>query len=159
IASSVTPQNRGKAFGLEGLGDNLGAFLGPLFGILLFTFLQVGMRHIFYLAIIPALMAFLMILLVKERPQTVVTKSKLDINLWQFPKVYWKYLLAIALFGIGKPSNAFLILQTHSVGVSLTLTILVYAGFNLMAALISYPAGFLSDQLGRRKILLISFLI
>src|SRR5215469_5806341 len=30
VAESVEPQHRGKAFGLEGIGDNLGAFLGPL---------------------------------------------------------------------------------------------------------------------------------
>src|SRR4051812_42088958 len=30
IASSVPEKHRGKAFGLEGVGDNLGAFLGPL---------------------------------------------------------------------------------------------------------------------------------
>ena len=36
IASSVEEKNRGKAFGLEGIGDNLGAFLGPLITLLLF---------------------------------------------------------------------------------------------------------------------------
>jgi MFS family permease len=30
IASSADEEHRGKAFGLEGVGDNLGAFLGPL---------------------------------------------------------------------------------------------------------------------------------
>jgi MFS family permease len=33
IASSVDENNRGKAFGLEGFGDNLGAFLGPLLAV------------------------------------------------------------------------------------------------------------------------------
>jgi MFS family permease len=37
--------------------------------------------------------------------------------------------------------------------------ILIYAGFNLVAALISYPAGTLSDSLGRRNVLLAAFLI
>jgi MFS family permease len=30
IAASVDERNRGRAFGLEGLGDNAGAFFGPL---------------------------------------------------------------------------------------------------------------------------------
>jgi len=63
------------------------------------------------------------------------------------------------LFGIGNSSNAFLILQTKDIGASLTTTILIYAGFNLVAALISYPAGFLSDRLGRREILMLAFCI
>jgi MFS family permease len=72
----------------------------------------------------------------------------------RFPRPYWNYLLATAAFGIGNSSNAFLILQTRSIGASLTVTILIYAGFNLVAALVSYPAGFLSDKFGRRNILL-----
>jgi hypothetical protein len=71
---------------------------------------------------------------------TVTAKSKIDISLRRFPKAYWKYLLATALFGIGNSSNAFLILQTKELGASLTTTILIYAGFNLVAALISYAA-------------------
>src|SRR5579862_595295 len=35
IASSVDEENRGRAFGLEGVGDNVGAFLGPLLAVLL----------------------------------------------------------------------------------------------------------------------------
>ena len=64
-----------------------------------------------------------------------------------------------ALFGIGNSSNAFLILRTKDIGASLEATILIYAGFNLVAAAISYPAGFLSDQWRRRNVLLLSFLI
>jgi MFS family permease len=50
-------------------------------------------------------------------------------------------------------------LQTKSIGASVELTILIYAGFNLVAALISYPAGSLSDRCGRKNILLVAFLI
>ncbi|GBQ58443.1 MFS transporter [Komagataeibacter swingsii] len=38
-------------------------------------------------------------------------------------------------------------------------TILIYSVFNLAAALVSYPAGYLSDQWGRRSMLLLSFVI
>jgi MFS family permease len=118
-----------------------------------------GIRPIFYLAVIPGLLAFFMVLLVKEQPAAAPAKSKIDLSLRQFPKRYWRYLLATALFGIGNSSNAFLILQTQEVGASLETTILIYAGFNLVAALISYPAGSLSDRLGRRNILLASFIV
>lgn len=159
IASSVAKEHRGKAFGLEGIGDNFGACIGPLLTIFLLTFLHVSIRNIFYLAVIPGLLAFFMILFVKERSVMVTAKSKLEVNLLQFPKVYWKYLLVTALFCLGNSSNAFLILQTRDMGVSLVATIVIYAGFNLIAALISYPTGFLSDELGRKNILLASFII
>jgi MFS family permease len=159
IASSADEEHRGKAFGLEGIGDNLGAFLGPLLAVFLLLFLHLEMRFIFYLAIIPGLLAVLMIMLVTERPVVVSAKSKLDVSLRQFSGSYWRFLLVTALFGIGNSSNAFLILQTQDIGASLEATILIYAAFNLVAALISYPAGYLSDKWGRRNILLGSFII
>jgi MFS family permease len=64
-----------------------------------------------------------------------------------------------ALFGLGNSSNAFLILRTQDIGASLETTILIYAAFNLVAALISYPAGSLSDSWGAKNILLVSFVI
>ena len=159
IAASVDEKDRGKAFGLEGIGDNAGAFLGPLIGFVLLIALQLDIRWVFYLAIIPGLLAVLMILLVRERPVSATAKTKIDLSLRQFPKTYWKYLLATGLFGIGNSSNSFLILQTKDLGASLEATILIYAGFNLVAALISYPAGFLSDSWGRRNILLLALLV
>ena len=159
IASSVTEKNKGKAFGLEGIGDNLGAFLGPLITVLLFFTLQLDIRYIFYLAIIPGILSVLMIFFVKEKKSDVKVKSKIDIHIGKFPKAYWKYLMVIFLFGIGNSSNLFLILQIKNNGLSLVETILVYAMFNLVAAIISYPAGSLSDKFGRKPILLISFII
>jgi MFS family permease len=159
IAESVAPQHRGKAFGLEGIGDNMGAFLGPLITVLLFFSLRFDIRAIFYLAIIPGMLAFFMILLVKEKREGISGKTTIDLHVRQFPKAYWKYLVASGLFGIGNSSNAFLILEIRDEGLSLFNTVLVYSFYNLIAALISYPAGSLSDTLGRKPLLLISFII
>jgi MFS family permease len=159
VASSVEERDRGRAFGLEGLGDNAGAFLGPLLALLLLYGLHFDLRSVFYLAIVPGLLAFLMVLLVTEQRVVVAAKSKIDVNLGQFPRRYWNYLLATALFVAGNSSNAFLILRTRDVGVSLETTILIYAAFNLVAALISYPAGALSDRWGRRNILLAAIVV
>jgi MFS family permease len=159
IAASVDEANRGRAFGLEGVGDNAGAFLGPLLAVLLLIVWQLPIRLIFYLAVIPGLLAFLMVVFVRERPVKITSTPTLDIRVEKFPNAYWKYLLATALFGIGNSSNAFLILETKDIGASLTTTILIYAGFNLVAALISYPAGSLSDRLGRRNLLIVSLTI
>jgi MFS family permease len=159
IASSAEEKNRGKAFGLEGAGDNLGAFIGPLIAVVLLFMWEINIRSVFYLAIIPGVLSVIMILLVKEKKTDFKSKIKIDVSIKQSPSRYRKYLLATALFGIGNSSNAFLILQTKGLGVSFENTILIYASYNLIAALISYPAGHLSDKLGRKYILLISFII
>jgi len=159
IAASVSEENRGRAFGLEGVGDNAGAFLGPLLAVFLLSGLHVGIRSIFYLAVVPGLLAFFLVLLVKERSETITAKARIDVSPRQFPPAYWKYLTVIALFGLGNSSNAFLILRTQEIGASLEHTILIYAGFNLVAALISYPAGGMTDRWGARNVLAAAFLV
>jgi MFS family permease len=158
VAASVSEKHRGKAFGLEGFSDNLGACVGPLLAVLLIAW-AMPIRGIFYLAIVPGLLAFVMVLSVRDQPTAVAAPAKTTTSVRQFPRAYWRYLLATALFGMGNSSNSFLILHTQGVGASLRTTILIYAGYNLVAALVSYPAGFLSDRLGRRNILLVSFAI
>jgi MFS family permease len=159
IAASVDERNRGRAFGLEGLGDNAGAFLGPLVTLLLLSAFQIGIRSVFYLAVIPGLIAFCMVLLVHEPPAAAAEHAKVDIRLHHFPPAYWKFLLVVGLFGVGNSSNAFLILRTQDIAASLPETIVIYAGFNLVAALISYPAGWLFDHFGGRNVLLSAYVI
>jgi len=159
IAASVSEQNRGRAFGLEGLGDNAGAFLGPLLAVLLLSWVRLDIRSIFYLAVIPGLLAFLLVLLVAEHHAPVAAKAKIDVGLARFPTEYWRYLVVTALFGLGNSSNAFLILRTQDIGASLQTTILIYAGFNLVAALVSYPSGWLFDKWGGKSVLLAAFFV
>ena len=137
----------------------MGAFLGPLLAIFLLFSLKIELRSIFYLAIIPGLLAVLMMVWVKEKPLAEKVKSKVVITFHKFPAAYWRYLLVTAIFGIGNSSTAFLILQTKYIGVSLEGTIFIYAVFNLIAAAASYPSGFLSDKFGRKYLLFIAFMI
>lgn len=159
VAQSADEKSRGKAFGLEGLGDNLGAFLGPILAILLLFYFNIEIRQIFYLALIPGLLAVTMVLFVREKGGVVKMKYKLDTKVQGFPSSYWKYLGIIAIFGIGNISSSFMILQTRNIGVPLIWTIFIYAVFNLVAALTSYPAGYLSDAIGRKGLLLSSFAV
>lgn len=159
IAQSASEQNRGKAFGLEGIGDNLGAFIGPVVAAALLFYFAIPIRWIFYIAIVPGLLAVAMILFIRERHVVIPAKTKLDASLIEFSSNYWKYIGITALFGLANFSNAFLILRSRAIGIPLTVTILIYACFNLVAAISSFPAGTLSDKLGRKTILAVSFLI
>jgi len=157
VAASVAEKDRGRAFGLESLGDNAGAFLGPLITVLLLFGLHIGIRTVFYLAILPGLIAFLVVLLVQEPAAPAPIKVQVALAAPPLSRAYKKYLLATALFGLGNSSSSFLILRTQEIGASLATTVLIYAAFNLVAALASYPAGSLSDLWGRRNILLGGF--
>lgn len=153
IAASATDDARGSAFGLEGVGDNLGAFIGPLVCALVLFGLHLPIRSVFYLSLMPGLASFFLVLMVRERPlggkQRVATHRVRDLH-----ADYWKYLVATGLFGLGNATNALLILRAQNLGLPLETTIVVYAGFNLCASLGSFPAGYLSDRLGRKRTLM-----
>lgn len=159
IAASADDAHRGKAFGLEGAGDNLGAVMGPLLAVFLIFSLKIDLRLIFYLAFIPAVISFLMILFVSEKSNQTYQQQKTKIKFGNFPKQFWLYLFIVGLFGIGNSSNAFLILRTKEIGIGTELTILIYAAFNFVAAAVSLPAGTLSDKLGRKNILILALII
>lgn len=157
IAASASEENRGKAFGLEGIGDNAGAFVGPLVAIALLFIFHIPLRSIFFFALIPGFLAIGMILLVSEKAEQA--KTHIKISLTNFPVGYYTYLFVTLLFGLGTASTSFFILQTQHIGTSYLMTILIYAFFNLAAALISYPAGNWSDTIGRKTVLLSAFFI
>lgn len=149
IAGSATGDARGRAFGLESVGDNLGAFIGPLVCAGVLFGLHHPVRSVFYLALAPGLVPVLLVLLVRDRrPER--RPGRPELRLRDMPAGYWRYLAATALFGLGNATNALVILRAQNVGLSLETTVLVYAGFNLCASLASLPAGYLSDRVGRK---------
>jgi MFS family permease len=67
------------------------------------------------------------------------------------------FLLASTVFALGNSSDAFIILRAHSLGFTEGTTILAYALFNAVYAVISHPAGIVSDKVGQKKVLLWGF--
>ena len=133
--------------------------MGPLVSVFLIFALHLEIRTIFYLTFIPAVLAFLLVFLVSSQPAIKSEVKKPPFSFKALPKSYWKYLLITAVFGLGNLSSAFVILQAKNIGLSTGVTILIYAFFNLAAAITSFPIGILSDKLGRKNILLFCFLV
>jgi MFS family permease len=90
----------------------------------------------------------------KEVSLNTVPMRLRDIKLSKDFKVF---LLVSAIFAVGNSSDAFLILRAQNLGLSLSLTIIVYTVFNAAYALTSFPAGILSDRIGQKKVLLYGF--
>jgi sugar phosphate permease len=90
IAASADDRYRGRAFGLEGIGDNLGACLGPVLTWSLIAAFAYEIRSIFFLAVIPGLLAGAMILLVRERPTGAAATNTPRAPLGELPVAYWK---------------------------------------------------------------------
>ncbi len=75
------------------------------------------------------------------------------------PMPFWLFVAANTLFALGNSSDAFLSLRTQQLGVTLQDLLLMIVAFNAANALVSFPAGILSDRFGRRIPIAIAWLI
>jgi MFS family permease len=165
IADVTPPAIRGRAFGLRQSLDTAGAFIGPLLAIgLMFAFAG-NMRAVFWVAVVPAALAVLVVLFrVEERPRGEDDEARVPLRLAELrvlPTAFWTVLAIGIVFTLARFSEAFLILKANAEGLPLALTPLVLVAMNLVYALGAYPAGILSDRLPARRLLLIglAFLI
>lgn len=154
IAESAPKEMYGRAYGLHRAMDSIGATIGPLIAFALLP--VIGFRGVFWVSAIPAVLAVLTILFwVKEK--NGIAKPLEPFRFKNFSPQYWWFLLITSLFTLGLSSNAFLILRLKDLGFSDSQATLVYAGYNLVYALISYPLGSLGDRIGVRRLVGLGF--
>jgi MFS family permease len=160
IAESSENSVRGRSFGFHRSLDTLGAVIGPLLALLAIRFLDNNFRLIFFLAFIPSFIGILLLIFfVKEKKKETNYFSTLRFNWRELNPSFKIFLLISLIFALGNSSDAFLILRSQNLGLSLSLIVLVYVLFNLTYAVFSTPAGIISDKIGPKKVLLIGFLL
>lgn len=176
VASSAPPELRGKAFGIQRSLDHTGAVLGPLVAMAL-LFLMThslmpekqpsadtahALRTIFKLAVIPGLIAVVILWFgVKEKPPEpgAARKGLPTISFRSLRGPFGVYCLVATLFAVGNSSNMFLLLRAQNLGLGTGLIPAAYVLMYIVAAILSTPAGILSDRLGRRGMLMAGFCV
>src|SRR5688572_25936405 len=115
LASTVTPDKRGLAFGFNRAADHLGAVVGPVVAFLLLTYLAVDpttptareYQQVFLFASIPvAIGLFVIVFFVREEKKPVADEDAIPIkfSLNAFDSNFKRFLGVIALFKIGRAS-------------------------------------------------------
>jgi MFS family permease len=72
---------------------------------------------------------------------------------------FLSFLLISGLFDLGNSSDAFLVLRAQERGLSVMHILAMLVSFNLIYALVSAPAGRLSDRLGRQALIVGGWLV
>ena len=158
VADLAPPEVRGAAFGLRQSLDTVGAFAGPLIAVGLMLLWANDFQAVFWVAVIPGVMAVLLLAFgIKELPQTVETVKKNPIsraNLKRLSRAYWQVVIVGAIFTLARFSEAFLVLRAAQGGIPLALVPLVMVAMNVVYALSAYPFGRLSDRVSHRSLLI-----
>jgi MFS family permease len=175
IADSVDKDQYGRAFGLHRAMDTTGAFLGGVLAIVLLILIPGDLRWIFYIAFIPGLISVGITFLVKEPPHTEeLTDSQPGRIAGKLPPAFWGAVAVSFVFGLANSSDTFLLLRANGIFEKATgfqwlanllpaqvvathfpliLTTLAYLLYNVAYIALSYPAGVLSDRIGRWSVI------
>jgi len=180
VADSVSAEERGKSFGFHRAMDTSGAALGLIVAAIVVFLLQRGTlelaretyQWLVLIGIIPAVLALFVFFFVRESKRGATPRSHFNSkrdrpSLEPDPRDSrtgldnrFKLFLGIMfLFTLGNSSDAFLILRAQNLGNSVFYIMLMLVVFNAVYAAVSAPAGVLSDKLGRRRIILLGWVV
>lgn len=153
VADVTAPAIRGRAYGLRQSLDTVGAFLGPLLAIGLMALFANDMRAVFWVAVIPGLIAVFFVIFGVDggRAVSVDANARIPIQIRDLRKLdrgFWAVVGIGVIFTMARFSEAFLVLKANAEGLPLALTPLVLVAMNLVYSLGSYPAGALADDTG-----------
>ena len=159
VADVTPPELRGAAFGLRQTLDTVGAFLGPLLAIVLMWLTASHFQTVFWVAVIPAFVAvYILVAFVREpeaAPNAQPVRSPLALHeLARLGPAYWRLIGLAMVFTLARFSEAFLLLRAQDMGLAPLWAPAVLVLMALAYSLSAYPAGALSDRVGRRGVLM-----
>ncbi len=158
LVADLTPATiRGAAFGLRQALDSAGALIGPLLGLVLMLCWADDFRAVFWVAVIPAVLAVVLLVLGVQEPLQRWTPQRSNplaaATLRRLSAAYWKVVAIGAIFTLARFSEAFLVLRAHEGGLAIALTPLVLIGLNAVYALAAYPFGKWADSVSHVRLL------
>jgi len=157
LADITPPGIRGAAFGLRQSLDTVGAFTGPLLATGLMLLWANDFRAVFWVAVIPGLMAVVLLLVgiqepKRDRPHRAINPIRRD-ALARLGSRYWWVVGVGAVFTLARFSEAFLVMRASQLGVPIAWVPLVMVAMNVVYSLSAYPFGKLSDSMSHRTLL------
>lgn len=163
VADIAPPEMRGAAFGLRQSLDTVGAFLGPLLAVGLMLLWANDFRAVFWVAVIPGLMAVALLLFGVREPERHVEQKRTNPirreNLKRLSRAYWWVVGVGAVFTLARFSEAFLVLRAQQSGIAVALVPLVMVAMNVVYAASAYPFGKLSDRMSQKKLLALGLVV
>lgn len=158
IADDTTAEDRGRSFGFHRAADTAGAVCGPLIGLGLYEALGQRIRPLLWIAVIPAVLSVGLVFLIRERPHRPAGIGT-SVGFRDLPPRFWRLMGFIGLFSVVNFPDALLLLRAKDLGFDFAGVVLVYVLYNLSYAALSYPAGLLSDHLGRRTVFALGLVV
>ena len=154
--TDVTPTKiRGSGFGLRLTFYTTGFVIGPLAAIALMKLSGDNFQLVFWVAVIPAFMAIVVVLFGLKEParKTFATRPFRLPRRAEFARLagpFWWAIATASLLSLARFSHAFLVLKAHHVGIDAAFVPIMLVLMHLVYAAAAYPFGVLADNMDRR---------
>ncbi|MDO8876989.1 MAG: MFS transporter [Pseudolabrys sp.] len=165
LIADLTPVGlRGSAYGMRQSLDAAGAVLGPLLAVVFMAALANDFTAVFWIAVIPAFISFAIIVFgvrEPERPADLrqVTAPFSRAELARLNITYWMAVGVSAIFTLARFSEAFLLLRAQSAGLPVAVVPMVLVVMFIAYTASAWPAGALSDRVGRYGMIVAGFVL
>jgi len=163
VADITPPHLRGAAYGLRQALDTVGAFLGPLLAVVLMLLWADNFRLVFWVAVIPGLIAVALLIFGVKEPEHYATAKRINPlrldNLKKLTRQYWWVVFIGAVFTLARFSEAFLVLRAMQGGIPIAFVPLVMVAMNLVYSISAYPFGKLADSMSHTRLLAIGLVV
>lgn len=158
LTDAVAKDQRGAAFGVQRALDHAGALGGALVAASLVV-LGVPMRTVFALALLPGLVAVLLLVLAVREPERgaapgAVAQDPPDARARLRP-----FLAVVALSAAAYGVDLFALTRARELGAPDASLPLWWAALHVVRSSLSAPLGALSDRVGRRALLWLGLLV
>jgi MFS family permease len=112
---------------------------------------------LFWVAMVPAVLGVVALSLVKDQPAPSRIRENLFATFKQLSPAFKRYLVTAGVFSLAYFSFGFSLLRAHSVGFTVTDTVLLYALFNIACVIAAPLIGKLSDRVGRPQMIMLGY--
>ena len=163
LVVGIPPEQRGRAFGFHRAADTAGAVIGPLIALAGYELLDHRLKPLLWIAVVPAVLSAMLVYALKEPssevPQSVRSRDHDVAQPAHLGTPYWRVVGVLGVFSLVNFPDALLLLHLHDIGFSVVGVILAYVGYNLVYAVLSFPAGVVADRLGPRRVVAVGLLV
>jgi MFS family permease len=170
IAESVPREGLATAFAFHRMMDNAGSVFGPIVAFALLRALELPIRVVIALAVVPGLVSCAVLVFGVKEPKdaeanaTAEAEANANANAEAnanapLPTPVVRYLLVLGLFTLGASADSFLLLRAVEIGMSEAWAPLMWLALSGAKAASNIPGGWLADRIGRKRTLVGAWLL
>ena len=174
LAQSVPLESLATAFAFHRMMDNAGSVAGPIVAFTLLRALELPLRWVIALAVVPGIVSCLVLVVGVKEPDdpapsaapivapSAEASASPEANASArepLPSGVHRYLLVLGLFTLGASADSFLLLRAVELGMSAAWAPLLWLALSGAKAASNMPGGWIADRVGRKRTLVVGWLL